>query len=317
LRWIGGPLAGTEAKEDDNPLPQPDTAPDRRGVADHQGEDIPVCKDRAKVEQRLGLFLASGFSARQRRPGNQDTGGTENAGNNKSAAPPQQRSDAAEQERQRRADREGAGVPGRDAGAGCAFDAMGERPQPGHIHAGHGDARQSAESERREQAVAQRHAEAGQRAKDARGDIELPCGPAIGQPDQWDDGEHIAGRDNPGEPAGLRIGQRPGLNELRQQRRNDRESDEAEDFGSAYGGNNRYRRCSRGGLSQGHGSHEENPGGGTGVLGVDDRTGGIAIDRLVIGNTASARPSTFPVCDIHKLPDKVMQPDAVPDRAPA
>jgi hypothetical protein len=47
------------------------------------------------------------------------------------------------------------------AGTGCPFDAMRERPQPGHIHAGHGDAGQTAESERREQTVAQRHSEAG------------------------------------------------------------------------------------------------------------------------------------------------------------
>ena len=104
--WIGGLLAGTEGKEDDDPLPQSDTAPDRRGVADDQSEDIPVCKDRAKVEQWLRLFLASGTSARQPRPGNQDAGGAENSGDDKSAAPTQQRSDATEQERQRRADRE-------------------------------------------------------------------------------------------------------------------------------------------------------------------------------------------------------------------
>src|SRR2546421_3812920 len=35
----------------------------------------------------------------------------------------------------------------------------------------------------------------------------------------------------------------------------------------------------------------ETPVGGAGVLGVDDRAGGNAIDRLVIGNTASVRPS--------------------------
>ena len=146
--------------------------------------------------------------------------------------------------------------------------------------------------ERREQTVAQRHAEAGQRAQGARGEIDLPGGPAIGQADQRDDGEHIAGRDDPGEPAGLRVGQRPGLDELRQQRRNNRESGEAEDFGGAYGGNNRCRRCSRGGLSrESRFPMKKTPVGGTGVLRVDDRAGGNAIDRLVIGNTASARPS--------------------------
>jgi hypothetical protein len=36
--------------------------------------------------------------------------------------------------------------------------------------------------------------------------------------------------------------------------RNDRESGQAENFGGAYGGNNRCRRCSRGGLRQSHGS---------------------------------------------------------------
>src|SRR4051812_188017 len=51
-------------------------------------------------------------------------------------------------------------------------------------------------------------------------------------------------------------------------------------FGGAYCGNNRCRRRSRGGSSQSHGSHEKTPVGGTGVLGVDDRAGGIAIDRL-------------------------------------
>jgi hypothetical protein len=37
-----------------------------RDVADNQSEDIPVCKDRAKVEQRLGFWLASGFSLSRR-----------------------------------------------------------------------------------------------------------------------------------------------------------------------------------------------------------------------------------------------------------
>jgi len=142
-------IAGREGQEDDNPLPQSDAAPYGRGIANHQSGDIPVRKHRAKVEQRLGLFLASRIPTRQRRPGNQDTGSAEHAGDNKSAAPAQQRSDAAEQERQRRADGERAGVPGCYAGACFPFDAMGKRPQPGHIHACHGNARQAAESERR------------------------------------------------------------------------------------------------------------------------------------------------------------------------
>jgi len=202
-------IAGREGQEDDNPLPQSDAAPYGRGIANHQSGDIPVRKHRAKVEQRLGLFLASRIPTRQRRPGNQDTGSAEHAGDNKSAAPAQQRSDAAEQERQRRADGERAGVPGCYAGACFPFDAMGKRPQPGHIHACHGNARQAAESERREQAVEQRHSEAGQRAQNARGEIELPGGPPVGQADQRDDGGHIASGGDPREPAGLRIGQRP------------------------------------------------------------------------------------------------------------
>jgi hypothetical protein len=201
-----GLIAGTEGEEDDNPLPQSDAAPDRRGVADHQGEDVPVCKHRAKVEQRLGISFGCVIPARQRRPGNQDPGGAEDAGDNKSAAPAQQRSDAAEQERQRRADGKGARVPCRNAGARCPLDAMRERPQSGHIHTGHSDAAQSAESERREQAVAQSHAEAGQRAQNARGEIDLPSGTAVRQADQRDDGEHIAGRGDAREPAGLRVG---------------------------------------------------------------------------------------------------------------
>jgi len=179
----------------------------------------------------------------------------------------QQRSDLAEQERQRRADGEGAGVPCRDAGAGCPFDAMRERPQAGHVHAGHGDTGQSAESESREQAVAQPHTHAGQRAKGAGGEINLPSGPAIGQAHQRDDREHIAGRDNPREPAGLRVGQQPGLDELRQESRNNRESGQAENFGGAYDGNNRCRRCSRGGFSRIHGSNERTPAGEPGFWG--------------------------------------------------
>ena len=71
------------------------------------------------------------------------------------------------------------------------------------------------ESERREQAVAQPHAEAGQRAEDARGEIQSPGGPPVGQADERDDGEHIASGGDPREPAGLRVCQRPGLDELR------------------------------------------------------------------------------------------------------
>jgi hypothetical protein len=65
--------AGAEGEEDDDPLAQSDATPDGGGIADHQGEDVPVCKHRAKVEQRLGLFLASGIPARQCRRGDQNT----------------------------------------------------------------------------------------------------------------------------------------------------------------------------------------------------------------------------------------------------
>ena len=92
-------------------------------------------------------------------------------------------------------------------GRALPFDAMRERPQAGHIRAGHADAGQSAEAERREQTVAHRHAEVGQRAKGARGEINLSSGAAIGQGDQRNDGKHVAGRDNSGEPASLRVGQ--------------------------------------------------------------------------------------------------------------
>src|SRR5580704_1814761 len=84
--------------------------------------------------------------------------------------------------------------------------------------------------------------------------IALPAGPPVGQADQRDDGEHIASGRDPREPAGLRVGQRPGLDELWQQRRNDRESGQAENFGGAYGGDNRCRRRSRGRSSQSHGT---------------------------------------------------------------
>ena len=95
---ISGLIAGAEGEKHDNPLPQSGAAPDGRGVADRQGENDPVCEHRAKVEQRPGLFLPSGISARQRRPDDQDAGGAEDSGDDKSAAPAQQRSDAAEQE---------------------------------------------------------------------------------------------------------------------------------------------------------------------------------------------------------------------------
>src|SRR6516165_5386269 len=54
------------------------------------------------------------------------------------------------------------------------------RHRPRRVHAGHSDAGQSAECERRKQTVAQRHPEAGQRAERARCEINLPRGPAIG-----------------------------------------------------------------------------------------------------------------------------------------
>jgi hypothetical protein len=44
LRGVGRLLAGTEGQEDHNPLPQSDTAPDGRSIADRQGEDAPVSK---------------------------------------------------------------------------------------------------------------------------------------------------------------------------------------------------------------------------------------------------------------------------------
>jgi hypothetical protein len=56
------------------------------------------------------------------------------------------------------------------------------------------------------------------------------AGPAIGLADQRNDDEHIAGRDYSREPAGLRVGQRPGFDELSKQRRNNRVSGDAKDW---------------------------------------------------------------------------------------
>src|SRR5262249_1731744 len=106
LRGISGLIAGTEGQEDDHPLPQSDATPHGGGVADDQSEDIPLCEHWAKVEARLAIVLAFGIPARQCRQGSEDTGGAEDDGDKKSAAPAQQRSDPAEQERQRRADGE-------------------------------------------------------------------------------------------------------------------------------------------------------------------------------------------------------------------
>src|SRR5580692_1090566 len=229
----------------------------------------------ARIERKSSS--GCGSSSRPESP----CGSAAQAGDNKSAAPAEQRSDPAEQERQRRADGERTDVPSRNAGTGCLFDAKRERPQAWHIHARHRDAGQSAESERREQTVAQPHAHAGQRAEYARGEIELPAGPPVGQADQRDDGEHIASGCDPREPAGLRVGQRPGLDELWQQRRNDRESGQAKNFGGAYGGNNRYGRSSLGRLSQSHRSHEQNPGWG-------NRGSGSTIEQGELRSIASS-----------------------------
>src|SRR6202043_808480 len=118
---------------------------------------------------------------------------------------------------------------------------------------------------------------------------------------------------DPREPTGLRVGQRPGLDELRQQRRNNRESGPAEDFGGAYGANNPRRRRCRGGLSESHGSHEKPPVGGPGVLGVDDRAGGIAIDRLVPSKHRREPAVHISVSDIHTLLDYVAATGSISD----
>jgi hypothetical protein len=44
-------------------------------------------------------------------------------------------------------------------------------------------------------------------------------GLTIGQAHQRHDGQHIAGGHDAGQPASLRVGQRPGLDELREERR--------------------------------------------------------------------------------------------------
>jgi hypothetical protein len=95
------------------------------------------------------------------------------------------------------------------------------------------------EAKRREQTVAKRHAEIGQSTDRARDQIDASGGLAIGQADERDDGEHIPGRHHSGEPAGLRVGQKPGPDELWQKRRDNRVSEHTEDFGAAYGRNNR------------------------------------------------------------------------------
>ena len=64
----------------------------------------------------------------------------------------------------------------------------------------------------------------------------------IGQADERDDGEHIPGRHHSGEPASLRVGQRPSPDELWQKRRDNRVSEHTEDFGATYRGNDCRRR---------------------------------------------------------------------------
>jgi len=99
------------------------------------------------------------------------------------------------------------------------LDTVRERLQARHVHAGERDAGRGPECKRRQQTVAQRNAETGQRAERARCEVDHPGGLAIGQAHQRHDGQHIARGHDSGEPAGLRVGQRPGLDELREERR--------------------------------------------------------------------------------------------------
>lgn len=131
-------------------------------------------------------------------------------------------------------------------------DTMRESLQTGHVHAGHCDAGRGPKAERRKQTVAKCHAEIGQSVERARDEIDASGGLAIGQADERDDGEHISGRHHSGEPSGLCIGQRPSLDELRQKRRDNRVSKDAEDFGAAHRSNDCCRRSSRGGASRTH-----------------------------------------------------------------
>ena len=90
-----------EGEKDDDPLPQSDGTPNCRSIADNQDEGVPVCKNGPKLQQRLRLSgLAGVLRPRHCSPGNQDAGGAENAGEDKSVAPAQEHSNPAEQKRQ-------------------------------------------------------------------------------------------------------------------------------------------------------------------------------------------------------------------------
>jgi hypothetical protein len=87
LRGSTGLIRGTEREKDDDPLPQSDRTPDRRGIPKDQDEGIAIAENRSNVEDRARLLGDSWIRPRQCSPRNEDTGGTDDSGENKSASP--------------------------------------------------------------------------------------------------------------------------------------------------------------------------------------------------------------------------------------
>jgi hypothetical protein len=122
-------IGGTKREKDDDPLPQSCRTPDRRGIPEDLDARIAIAENRSNIEDRARLLGDFWIRPGQCSPCDDDTGGTEDAGNDKSDAPTQQRSDPAEGERQRRADSEGTRIPRRNARPYCPLDTMRKRLQ--------------------------------------------------------------------------------------------------------------------------------------------------------------------------------------------
>jgi len=88
LRGSTGLIRGTEREKDDDPLPQSDRTPDSRGIPKDQDEGIAIAENRSDVEDRARLLGDSWIRPRQCSPRNEDTGGTDDSGQNKSASIP-------------------------------------------------------------------------------------------------------------------------------------------------------------------------------------------------------------------------------------
>ncbi len=112
-------------------------------------------------------------------------------------------------------------------------DAIGKQLEPGHIGARPADAGKHAEAERLPESARERgEPEVADHRQRNPGKIDLLRVEAIGQRDEDRDGEDIGTVERAGNCAGLPIAQRPGVDELRQQRGPGVSADLREDLGA-------------------------------------------------------------------------------------